>query len=124
VVALLTPDRMSTFDLYGYMTHLQDNAQSASAYEIQFWKKLFYPLACLVMVVLALPFAYLHFRTEGISGKVFGGIMLGISFVLINQFSAHFGLLNNWTPWWAAAMPSLLYLSLSLTAFFWLVLYR
>jgi lipopolysaccharide export system permease protein len=27
----------------------------------------FYPLSCLVMVVLALPFAYLHFRSGGIA---------------------------------------------------------
>jgi lipopolysaccharide export system permease protein len=78
----------------------------------------------LVMVALALPFAYLHARAGGVSFKVFGGIMLGISFVLLNNLSGHIGLLRGWTPWVSAAAPSLMYLMLSLVAFTWLVRYR
>jgi hypothetical protein len=62
------------------------------------------------MVALALPFAYLHARAGSVSLKVFGGIMLGISFVLLNNLAGHMGLLRGWTPWMAAAMPSLIYL--------------
>jgi lipopolysaccharide export system permease protein len=76
------------------------------------------------MVALALPFAYLHGRSGGISIKVFGGIMLGISFVLLNNVAGHLGLLKNWTPWAVAATPSLIYLGLSMAAFAWLVRYR
>ena len=76
------------------------------------------------MMALALPFAYLHARAGGISLKVFGGIMLGISFVLLSNLSGHIGMLRGWTPWVAAASPSLLYLGLSLAAFAWLVRYR
>jgi lipopolysaccharide export system permease protein len=75
-------------------------------------------------VALALPFAYLQVRSGGISLKVFGGIMLGISFVLLNNVAGHLGLLRNWTPWIVAAVPSVLYLWLSLAAFGWLVRYR
>ena len=56
---------------------------------------MFYPFACLVMVALALPFAYLHSRAGGISLKVFGGIMLGISFVLLNNVFGHLGMLHE-----------------------------
>lgn len=122
--AVQPPDMMSTLDLYRYATHLADNEQSAQRYEIQFWRKALYPFACLVMAALALPFAYLHARSGGISLKVFGGIMLGISFVLLNNVASHVGLLQNWTPWVAAATPSVLYLLLSLLAFQWLVRYR
>ncbi|OYU72980.1 MAG: LPS export ABC transporter permease LptG, partial [Burkholderiales bacterium PBB5] len=80
--------------------------------------------ACVVMVALALPFAYLHARAGGVSYKVFGGIMLGISFVLLNNASGYLGLLRNWTPWMAAAAPSGLYLLISMGAFAWLVRYR
>ena len=115
---------MSTFELFRYISHLSDNEQTAQRYELRFWKRAFYPLACLVMVGLALPFAYLHARAGGVSLKVFGGIMLGISFVLMNNVAAHIGLLKNWTPWIVAATPSLIYLLLSLAAFSWLVRYR
>ncbi|MCW7537863.1 LPS export ABC transporter permease LptG [Aquabacterium sp. A7-Y] len=119
--AVQSPSQMSAVDLYRYANHLAGNEQSAQRYEIQFWRKALYPLACLVMVALALPFAYLHSRSGGISLKVFGGIMLGISFVLLNNVANHIGLLQDWTPWIAASVPSAVYLVLSLLAFNWLV---
>jgi lipopolysaccharide export system permease protein len=122
--AVLPLSTMSTFELFRYIGHLSDNEQAAQRYEIQFWKRALYPFACLVMVGLALPFAYLHARAGSISFKVFGGIMLGIGFVLLNNVAGHLGLLRNWTPWIVAAAPSALFLLLSLGAFSWLVRYR
>jgi len=75
-------------------------------------------------MALALPFAYLHARAGGVSLKVFAGIMLGISFVLLNNMAGHLGLLRDWTPWITAAAPSALFLLVSLAAFSWLVRYR
>lgn len=122
--AVLPESSMSTLELFRYIGHLADNEQAAQRYEIRFWKRALYPFACLVMVGLALPFAYLHSRAGGVSLKVFGGIMLGISFVLLNNVASHLGLLQGWTPWMVAAAPSLIYLLLSLAAFSWLVRYR
>ncbi|MBW8832117.1 MAG: LPS export ABC transporter permease LptG [Burkholderiales bacterium] len=122
--AVLPLSTMSTIELSRYITHLADNEQAAQQYEIQFWKRALYPFACLVMVGLALPFAYLHARGGGVSLKVFGGIMLGISFVLLNNVAGHLGMLRNWTPWIVAATPSAIYLMLSMAAFTWLVRYR
>jgi len=122
--AVLPAMSMSTLELYRYTAHLSAQEQSAQAHNIQFWRKALYPFACFVMVALALPFAYLHGRSGGISLKVFGGIMLGISFVVLSNVAGHLGLLKNWTPWVVAATPSLLYLGLSMAAFTWLVRYR
>jgi len=123
-VALLKPERMGTIDLFNYVRHLDANGQTAQRYEIEFWKKVFYPLSCLVMVILALPFAYLHFRSGGIAGYVFAGVMIGISFFLLNNVFGYIGNLRNWMPWLAAATPGLLYMAVSLGAFGWLVLRR
>ncbi|MES2280086.1 MAG: LPS export ABC transporter permease LptG [Pseudomonadota bacterium] len=123
-VALLKPERMSTVDLFTYIRHLDSNGQTAQRYEIEFWKKVFYPLSCLVMVILALPFAYLHFRSGGIASYVFAGVMIGISFFLLNNVFGYVGNLQNWQPWVAAATPGLLYMAISLGAFGWLVLRR
>lgn len=120
--ALLSPDRMQTLELFQYINHLQDNAQNAQRYEIEFWRKVFYPLSCLVMMVLALPFAYLHFRAGNITGYVFIGVLVGISFFLLNNVFGYVGNLRNWQPWLAAASPGIIYSVLSLAAFGWLVL--
>jgi len=123
-VALLRPDRMSTIDLFEYTRHLDANGQTSQRYEIEFWRKVFYPLSCLVMVVLALPFAYLHFRQSGIATYVFGGVMIGISFFLLNNVFGYMGNLRNWWPWVTAAAPGMIYSVMSLGAFGWLVLRR
>ena len=121
-VALLKPDRMATVDLFRYIQHLSLNNQSSQRYEIEFWKKLFYPLSCLVMVMLALPFAYLHLRSTPITSVVFLGILIGISFFLMNNVFGHIGNLNAWPAWLAAATPGILYMLISMLAFSWLVL--
>ncbi|MDR3004053.1 MAG: LPS export ABC transporter permease LptG [Acidovorax sp.] len=122
--AVHKPDRMPTIELFQFIQHLENNDQSAQKYEIEFWRKVFYPLSCLVMVVLALPFAYLHFRSGGIAGYVFGGVMAGISFFLLNNVFGYAGNLNNWQPMLTAAAPGVIYSLLSLGAFAWLVLRR
>jgi lipopolysaccharide export system permease protein len=121
-VALLKPDRMGTIDLFQYIQHLSANGQSTQRFEIEFWKKVFYPLSCLVMVVLALPFAYLHFRSGNIASHVFGGVLAGISFFLLNNVFSYIGNINSWAPWFAAAAPGMLYSLASLAAFGWLVI--
>jgi lipopolysaccharide export system permease protein len=54
---MVSPDRMSLRHLSAYTKHLSDNHQKTNRYDIAFWKKVVYPLAALVMVALALPFA-------------------------------------------------------------------
>lgn len=120
-VALLNPDRMRTLDLFRYIRYLQTNDQSSQRYEIVFWNKVFYPISCLVMIVLALPFAYLHMRSGQIANLVFIGVMVGVSFFLLNNVFGHIGNLRQWSPWLAAALPGLIYTFISLLAFGWLV---
>jgi len=112
-------DRMSAYDLALYSKHLIDNKQSAEKFEIAFWKKVIYPFAVLVMMALALPFAFLHFRSGGISLKVFTGIMIGVVFYLLNNVFAHIGLLHTWPPFVTAVLPSLLFLTAAMAALWW-----
>ena len=121
-VALLKPERMATLDLFNYIQHLNNNGQSSQRYEIDFWKKVFYPLSCLVMVIMSLPFGYLHLRNTPINTMVFLGVIVGLSFILLNNLFGFIGNLNAWSPWLAAATPGIVYMTASLLAFGWLVL--
>ncbi|WP_116136014.1 LPS export ABC transporter permease LptG [Trinickia diaoshuihuensis] len=118
-VLLVSPDRMSIFNLFRYIEHLVENHQDTQRYEIALWKKLLYPFAVLVMFVLALPFGYLHTRAGVVGAKVFGGIMLGMSFQLINTLFSHVGMLNTWPAPVTAATPGLIYLALGLAGLKW-----
>ena len=61
-VLMVVPERMSVGDLYTYIGHLRENGQATSRHEIAFYSKLVYPLAVIVMMILALPFAYIRIR--------------------------------------------------------------
>ena len=118
-VTAADPDRMSATDLATYTRHLAENKQVTQRYDIAFWKKLIYPFAVFVMMALALPFAYLHARSGGVSLKIFIGIMIGISFKLINSLFSHVGLLNTWPPLATAAAPSILFLLIAVAGLWW-----
>ena len=113
------PERMSANELAVYTRHLQENKQESKLFKVAFWKKLLDPLAIFVLMALALPFAYLHARSGGVSLKVFVGIMIGVSFLLVNTLFSHVGMLSTWPPFLTAAAPSVIYLMLAIGALWW-----
>ncbi len=119
-VLLVSPERMSVVALAQYVRHLAENRQRTDRYEIAFWNKIFYPLAILVMMALALPFAYLHVREGSVSLKIFTGVMIGVVFYMLNKLFAHLGLLNTWPPIVVAALPSLVVLGVALGTLYWI----
>ncbi len=116
---IVRPERMSAWALHKYTEHLQGNRQRTERYEIALWKKLFYPIAALVMMALALPFAYMQARAGMVGIKVFLGIMLGIFFHMMNSLFAHIGLLQNWPPLSAAIVPSAAFLAAAILMMWW-----
>lgn len=118
-VLLIKPEKMSAWSLHSYSQHLKENRQKALRYEIAFWTKLLYPAAVLVMMVLALPFAYFQSRQGGVGAKIFAGIMLGLAFHFLNRLFGHLGLLNDWPPFASAVTPMLMFFGMALTMMWW-----
>lgn len=118
-VLLVKPEQMSAWRLYAYTQHLKENRQKALRYEIALWTKLTYPLAVLVMMVLALPFAHFQGRQAGVGAKIFAGIMLGIGFYFLNRLFSHLGLLNDWPPAMSALMPMVTFLMAAMGLMWW-----
>lgn len=108
-VLLIAPEKMSAWNLYAYINHLSMNKQKTTRYEVALWAKLIYPLACLVMIILALPFGFIQQRTTGASTKIFMGMMLGVFYQILNRVFVHLGLLNDWPPLFSAIMPTILF---------------
>lgn len=118
-VLVADPDKMSALDLAKFSQHLEENRQRSDRYEIAFWSKVFYPFAVFVMMALALPFAYMNARSGGVSLKIFIGIMIGVSFQLLNSLFSHLGLLNTWPPMATAIIPSVTFLIAAIIALWW-----
>lgn len=109
-VLLVAPEKMSAWNLYSFISHLANNKQKTTRYEVALWAKLIYPLACVVMVILALPFGFLQQRSSGTSSKIFLGILLGVVYQIMNRVFVHLGVLNDWPPLMSAIMPTVLFL--------------
>jgi lipopolysaccharide export system permease protein len=118
-VLMISPEKMSIVSLFRFINHLEENKQEGQSYKIALWKKMIYPLTILVMLTLALPFGYLNARSGGISLKIFGGIMLGMSFQLTNTLFSHVGLLGSWPAAMTAIIPPAAFFIMGLVGLYW-----
>lgn len=112
-VLKIVPERMSLLNLYAYIEHLRENRQKTTRYEIALWQKLLYPVAAIVMMVLAIPFAIQSQRAGGTGLKIVLGILLGLGFHFAGRLFSHVGLLNDWPAAFSAGMPTLIFLGVA-----------
>jgi lipopolysaccharide export system permease protein len=102
------------------MRVLGGSAQKTTRFEIAFWQKLFNPAAVIVMMVLALPFAYFQRRQGGIGFRIFAGTMLGLSFILLGRLFTNLGVLNDWPALFSAAFPVTAFVTVAAALLWWL----
>lgn len=100
------PEEMSMGNLSAYIEHLRENRQKSTRYELALWFKVVRPLAVIVMMLLALPFALQSLRAGGISAKLVAGIMIGLGFHFLSQLFSNLALLNDWAPAFASLAPT------------------
>ncbi len=118
-VLLVKPEKLSGYSLYRYIRHLDENHQRTERYMLALWQKVFYPPVVIVMMALALPFAYLHVRAGTVSLKIFAGIMIGVVFYAINKIFSNLGIINTWPPVVVAALPGMVAFTIVLGALYW-----
>ncbi|MDF0604802.1 LPS export ABC transporter permease LptG [Neisseriaceae bacterium TC5R-5] len=109
-VLLVVPEQMSALNLLTYIEHLRKNKQQTQRYEIALWSKLFYPLACISMALVALAFTPQQRRHGQLGIRLFAGIFLGVGFHFTNRLFAYLGLLHEWNPVLSATVPTVLFL--------------
>jgi len=116
----VAPERLALSTLYDNIRVLGTGAQKTSRFEIALWSKILYPVAVLVMMLLALPFAQFQRRQGGVGFRIFAGTMLGLAFWLIERLFAYLGVLNDWTPLFAAAFPLVAFTLLAVGIQYWI----
>ncbi len=115
----LKPEKMSASELSSFIDYLDSGKQKTNRYEIAYWKKVLYPLLLWIMILIALPAAYIHSRKGSVGFKIFLGMIVGITFHLGNSLFSHLGLLNTWPPITVAFIPILLALTFGIFIFCW-----
>jgi lipopolysaccharide export system permease protein len=111
------PERMSALDLWRFVRYLRSNDQIADRHELTLWRRLATPLGGLVMLVLALPFAFLQARSGAMGARILTGVLIGVGSYLLGALLGNLGLVQGWPAPVLAMLPSALLLTLALTVF-------
>ncbi|WP_370389198.1 LPS export ABC transporter permease LptG [Snodgrassella alvi] len=112
-ILLVAPEQMSIVALSTYIKHLKNNHQQIIRYELAWWRKIAYPLACIVMALVALAFTPQQNRRGNMGLKLFYGICLGLFFHFSGRLFGFTSQLYGVPTPVAAFLPTLLFLSLA-----------
>jgi lipopolysaccharide export system permease protein len=115
----VAPERLELGTLYDNI-RLMGGASKTTRFEIALWNKIFYPVAVLVMMVLALPFAQFQRRSGGMGMRIFTGTMLGLVFFMLGRMFNNLGVINDWPPLFAATFPLLLFTAIAFGLLAWI----
>ena len=105
-VLKLDPADMSALDLMKYGDYLNENELDAVSYQLAFWIKVFMPITCIVMLLIAMPLVLNATpRSGGTGQRVLIGLLLGILFYVFNRAVNHLGVVYGLPPILSASLP-------------------
>jgi len=111
-VLVIPPEDMSALGLIKYIEHLKSNNQSTQRYQIAFWGKLLYPIACISMSLIGLAFIPNNRRNINLGTKLFAGILIGVAFFFVTRLIGFMALLFGWNAIISALMPTVILFTL------------
>ena len=103
---VIQPTMLPINELYSYIRIMRDNNQSATEYEVAFWVKLATPLATLVMLFITIPFVLAHQRFVSMGQRIFLGVVLGMSFYMLNRGMSYVAVVYDFNPIISALIPA------------------
>lgn len=106
-IVVVKPDNLSLYDLWMYIDFLKLNNQKYQSFELAFWSRLINPLVTFVMLMVSAPFVIGIRRGIGTGGRIMIGIIIGMSFNIIDSIAGHLGLVYGFNPILMAILPSL-----------------
>ncbi|MEY4768528.1 MAG: hypothetical protein RL637_1167 [Pseudomonadota bacterium] len=109
-IVVVTTANLSSIELYKYIQFLKRNNQKSQVFEAAFWSRIVNPLVTLSMLLVSAPFMIGIKRDTSIGGRLIIGIVLGLSFNIIDQIISHLGIVYYLNPIMMALLPSSLVL--------------
>lgn len=103
--------------LIRYIDYLRSNGLDIARYELALWSKLIHPLSTGVMIFIALPLVLGRLGSVGFGQRIFAGVVIAVSFLLVEQLAGHLGLTIGLNPIVAACAPTLLFFALAVWMF-------
>lgn len=115
-LATVDPQFLSLTDLFLFARDLREQHLDASNYFLEFWKKLFAPVATLSMVLIACSFVFGSLRSVTLGQRIVAGVLVGLLFRYGQDFFGYASLVFHFSPLVAAALPIAISLVIGLVA--------
>jgi lipopolysaccharide export system permease protein len=105
-IVVVTSANLSSIELNKYIKFLKKNNQKSQIFEAALWNRLLNPLVTLSMLLVSSPFMIGIKRDTSVGGRLVIGIILGLSFNIIDQIISHLGIVYQLNPLLMALLPS------------------
>lgn len=105
-------ERLTLTNLWRVIKSRVAQELNATEYERAFWLKVVQPFTALVMIFLAVPFAFGPLRSASLGLKILVGVLVGFSFHTLNSIFGPLTTVTGLSPMLAAIIPTALYLFL------------
>lgn len=113
-IASVEPEHLSARELTEFIDHQNENDLNTIRLEQAYWQHFSLPLSTLVMLIIAMPFAFGSQRSAGAGQRIFVGILIGIVFILINRAMSSMGIVYGFSPILSTFTPLLMFLGIGL----------
>lgn len=108
---------MGIYDLYRYINFLERNRLDAEPYQLAFWRKVAMPFVIIGMIALVFPLIFGSQRQVSMGQRIFVGILIGMSFHLMNQIFGNLIVVYHLSALLGAFLPSLMLLMVAVILF-------
>lgn len=102
-------EQMSLSKLHTFIHYRAQAKLPLNQYALDFWQRIFQPLAMLVMMMLAIPFVFVSVRSGTIGVRVLIGVILGMGFYLLSQLLGQSSIVYRVPAWVGAFLPILVF---------------
>lgn len=92
-------------ELFTLTRFLKANQLNCNSESLRLWQRLLLPLSTLTMLLLAMPFAFSSQRARNAGARLVIGILLGVSYYILQGIFSSFALLLHWPAFLGAILP-------------------
>ena len=100
------PKQLGTLVLYGLIQHLRANGLDTAPQEFAFWSRIARTFAIIFAALLAVPFVFGSLRASGSGTRTLIGVLIGMSFFLVQRLLESGALVFNASPLVLAWFPT------------------
>ncbi len=106
--AVRYPDKWSMRSLWYYMKYMEEQHLNYDEHALAFWKKVFYPLVMMSLVLVGISFVFGPLREVTMGYRLFTGVLVGVAFKIMQDALAPVSTIYGIQPALAMFFPGML----------------